>query len=133
MPASGEGAATHKSTIPPFAKNQGIATEIPLVVLVDQGSASASEIFAGAIKDYGRGLIVGQTTFGKGLVQLPITLPDDQGLVSITIARWLTPLGTTIHEIGVEPDFIVDYTDADVEQEIDPQLNKAIELLLANQ
>jgi carboxyl-terminal processing protease len=117
----------------PTKSSQGIATEIPLVVLIDQGSASASEIFAGAIKDYSRGLLVGQTSFGKGLVQLPITLPDDQGLISITIAKWLTPNGTTIHKIGIQPDYIVEFTEADSEQGTDPQLNKAIELLLENQ
>ena len=116
----------------PVRNSDGIALEIPLVVLVDQGSASASEIFAGAIKDYHRGIIVGQTTFGKGLVQLPVTLPDEQGLMSITIARWLTPLGTTIHKIGIQPDFVVEITDNDIELGLDPQLDKAIELLSSN-
>ena len=116
----------------PIRNGQGIATDIPIVVLVDQGSASASEIFAGAIKDLERGILVGQTTFGKGVVQLPITLPDDQGLVTIVVARWLTPLGTTIHQIGIEPDFVVDFTEEDIEQGIDPQLNKAIEILTQN-
>ena len=113
----------------PIRNSQGIATDIPLVVLIDQGSASASEIFAGAVKDYKRGILVGQTTFGKGLVQLPITLPDEQGVLSITIARWLTPLGTTIHEIGIQPDYSIEITENDIELGLDPQLEKAIELL----
>ena len=116
----------------PIRNSTGVALDIPLVVLVDQGSASASEIFAGAIKDYGRGILVGQTTFGKGLVQLPVTLPDDQGLLSITTARWLTPLGKTIHKIGIQPDYIVEVTDSDIELGLDPQLDKAIELLSSN-
>ncbi|MFN2145684.1 MAG: S41 family peptidase, partial [Anaerolineales bacterium] len=78
----------------PVLPRQGIATDIPLVILVNQGSASASEIFAGAIRDYQRGTLIGMTTFGKGSVQLPIELPNDQGLVSITQAYWLTPNGS---------------------------------------
>lgn len=117
----------------PVSKSRGIATEIPLVVLIDQGSASASEIFAGAIKDYGRGLLVGQTSFGKGVVQQPITLPDDQGMVVITIARWLTPNGELIHEVGIEPDYVVEFTESDFDQNLDPQLQKALELLTTGQ
>ena len=113
----------------PVLTSKGIALDIPLVVLVNEGTASAAEIFAGAIQDYGRGTIVGQTTFGKGVVQLPITLPDGEGLVSITIARWLTPNGITIHEIGIEPDVAVEYTQEQYDAGIDPQLDKAIEIL----
>lgn len=113
----------------PVHRSGGVATDIPLVVLVDQGSASASEIFAGAVKDYERGTVVGATTFGKGLVQLPITLPNEQGMISITIARWLTPNGETIHESGIEPDVVVEYTEEDINADIDPQLEKAIEIL----
>ena len=113
----------------PTLRSRGLATEIPLVVLVDGGSASASEIFAGAIKDYERGTIVGMSTFGKGLVQLPITLPDDNGMVSITVANWLTPNQETIQDVGVEPNITVDYTQEDFDADIDPQLDKAIEIL----
>lgn len=113
----------------PIRSSRGLATDIPLVVLVDGGSASASEIFAGAIQDYGRGTILGQTTFGKGLVQLPITLPDDQGLVSITVARWLTPNGTTIHGTGIIPDVSVEITEDDILNGLDPQLDAAINII----
>ena len=107
----------------------GLATDIPLVVLINEGSASASEIVAGAIQDYERGTLVGKVTFGKGSVQNWIPLADDQGLVRITIARWLTPNGRTIHKLGVEPDIEVDLTEDDFLNEKDPQLDKAIELL----
>jgi carboxyl-terminal processing protease len=107
----------------------GLATEIPLIVLINEGSASASEIVAGAIQDTGRGQLVGVTSFGKGSVQNWIPLKDDQGAVRVTIARWLTPNGRTIHEIGLEPDVVVELTEEDVAAERDPQLDKALELL----
>ncbi len=110
----------------------GLATEIPLVVLVNNGSASASEITAGAIQDYQRGKIVGTPTYGKGSVQNWIPLDDEQGAVKVTIARWLTPSGRLIHEIGLTPDFIVEITDEDIEAGRDPQLEKAIEILLSD-
>jgi carboxyl-terminal processing protease len=107
----------------------GLAIEIPLVVLINEGSASASEIVAGAVQDYGRGILVGMTTFGKGSVQLPITLSNDQGAVRVTNARWLTPNERQITEIGITPDLQVELTDEDLEAGRDPQLDKAIELL----
>ena len=108
----------------------GLATDIPLVLLINEGSASGSEILAGAIQDYERGTLVGMITFGKGSVQSWVPLADEQGLVRVTIARWLTSNGRTIHEVGVSPDIEVDYTDEDFENEVDPQLEKAIELLI---
>jgi carboxyl-terminal processing protease len=108
----------------------GLATDIPLVVLINEGSASASEIVAGAIQDYERGTLVGMVSFGKGSVQNWIPLVDDQGLVRVTIARWLTPKGRTIHELGVEPDIEVEFTEEDFLNELDPQLDKAIEILI---
>jgi len=108
----------------------GLATDIPLVVLINEGSASGSEIVAGAIQDYERGILVGMVSFGKGSVQNWIPLVDDQGLVRVTIARWLTPNGRTIHELGVEPDIEVEYTEEDFLNELDPQLDKAIEILI---
>ncbi len=109
----------------------GLATEIPLIVLINEGSASASEIVAGAIQDYDRGILVGTTSFGKGSVQLPITLSNDQGAVRVTNARWLTPNERHIAEIGIPPDIEVEFTDEDIEAEVDPQLDKALELLSA--
>jgi carboxyl-terminal processing protease len=108
----------------------GLAPDIPLVVLVNEGSASSSEIVAGAVQDHQRGILVGMVSFGKGSVQNWIPLADEQGLVRVTIARWLTPNERTIHELGVVPDFEIDYTQEDFENEIDPQLEKAIDLLI---
>ena len=110
-----------------------MATEIPLVVLVNEGSASASEITAGAIQDFGRGVLVGVTTYGKGSVQNWIPLNNNQGAVRVTIARWLTPNHRQIHKVGLTPDHIVEMTDADYEAGNDPQLDKAIELLISRQ
>ena len=107
----------------------GLATEVDMVVLVNEGSASASEIVAGAIQDRERGVLVGTTSFGKGSVQNWIPLPDEQGAVRVTIARWLTPNERTIHQVGLEPDYVIVITEEDIEAEIDPQLEKAIELL----
>lgn len=107
----------------------GTATEVPLVVLINQGSASASEIVAGAIQDRGRGQLIGETSFGKGSVQAFTPLENDSGAVRVTIARWLTPDGGTIHEVGLEPDIKVEYTEADFEANRDPQLDKAVEVL----
>lgn len=107
----------------------GQAKEIDLIVLVNEGSASGSEIVAGVIQDYERGALVGTTTFGKGSVQNWVPLVDDQGAVRVTIARWLTPNGRTIHGSGIEPDYIIEMTEEDFEADRDPQLDKAIELL----
>ncbi len=112
------------------ATGNGLATEIPIVVLVNEGSASASEILAGAIQDYDRGPLIGKTTFGKGSVQNWIALTNDQGAVRVTIARWLTPEKRQIHEQGLEPDYVVELTEEDFLAEIDPQLDKAVEILL---
>ncbi len=115
------------------AMRGGLATDIPLVVLVNEGTASASEITAGAIQDYGRGKLVGVTTFGKGSVQSWIPLRNEAGAVRVTIARWLTPNERLIHKVGLEPDFVVELTEEDVEAERDPQLDKAIEVLRQGQ
>lgn len=112
------------------ASGSGLATKIPLVVLVNEGTASASEIVAGAIQDYGRGQLVGVTTFGKGSVQNWVSLKNDQGAVRVTIARWLTPDERQINEVGLQPDVVVELTEEDVTAERDPQLDQAIEILL---
>jgi carboxyl-terminal processing protease len=108
----------------------GLATKIPLVLLINQGAASASEIVAGAIQDHERGPLVGETTFGKGSVQNWIELSDNQGAVRVTIARWLTPDKRQIHGEGLTPDYQVEFTEEDFLNELDPQLDKAIEVLL---
>jgi carboxyl-terminal processing protease len=122
---SGDGQETKYEAIP-----GGIATKIPLVVLVNGGSASASEITAGAIQDRGRGKLVGTTTYGKGSVQNWVELQDNQGAVRVTVAHWLTPNGRLIHEIGLTPDYVVDLTEEDLKAGKDPQLDKAVELIL---
>jgi carboxyl-terminal processing protease len=110
----------------------GLATDIPLVVLVNEYSASASEVVSGAIQDAGRGTLVGNTTYGKGSVQQWIPLSDQEGAVRVTIARWLTPKGRLIHEIGLEPDVIVEMTEDDIKAKLDPQLEAALKILIEN-
>jgi carboxyl-terminal processing protease len=102
--------------------------ELKFVILVDKGSASASEILAGALKEHGEATIVGETTFGKGSVQELVDITSDTSL-KITVARWLTPNGLSISEKGVEPDFKVVRTAADFQAGKDPQLDKALEIL----
>lgn len=110
------------------AQSGGLATDIPLVVLVNGGTASASEIVAGAIQDAGRGILIGEQTLGKGSVQLSHYLSDGSEL-RVTIARWFTPQGRAIHEEGLAPDVQVDMTEEDIEAGRDPQLQRAIEYL----
>lgn len=109
------------------AQPGGLATEIPLVILINEGTASASEITAGAIQDYGRGTLIGVTSYGKGSVQNWIALRTENGGVRITIARWLTPNGNQINDVGLTPDIEVPYTQEDVDADRDPQLDAAIE------
>jgi carboxyl-terminal processing protease len=111
------------------ASRGGSALDIPLVVLVNEGSASASEILAGAVQDTGRGVLIGETTFGKGSVQIPSELSDGS-VLSITTARWFTPNDRLIHGEGLEPDIQVERTDEDIEADRDPQLDAAIQYIL---
>ena len=104
--------------------------DVPLVVLIDGNSASASEILAGAIKDYKLGTLIGTTTYGKGIVQQPITLSDGSA-VKLTISTYYTPNGINIHGTGVEPDIVYEFDGERYysEEEYDNQLEKAKEVL----
>lgn len=104
-------------------------TDKPVILLINKGSASASEIFSGAMKDNNRALIVGEGSFGKGLVQEVNTLMGGAGM-NITIQKYLTPNGTDINKKGIQPDVVVELTEEDVKNKNDKQLAKAQELLL---
>jgi carboxyl-terminal processing protease len=108
----------------------GAATDpaIRLVVLIDRGSASASEIVAGALQDTGRATLVGETSFGKGTVQQWQELTGEGGAFRLTIAKWLTPDKRWIHDVGIEPDVVVSIP-SDVAPDDDPILDKALEVL----
>ncbi len=104
--------------------------DMPLVVLVNGNSASASEILAGAVKDYKVGTLVGTTTFGKGIVQRILPLTDGTAL-KLTISAYYTPNGNNIHGVGIEPDVICEFdSDAYYDDDVDNQLDKAVEILL---
>lgn len=107
--------------------------ELPIAVLINEDSASASEILAGAIKDYEYGTLIGTTTFGKGIVQTIFPLPDGDA-VKLTTAKYFTPNGNYIHEVGIEPDIELEYEYLDpegveYERQYDNQILKAIEVL----
>lgn len=102
---------------------------VPIVVLVNGNSASASEILAGAIKDYGKGTLLGTTTYGKGIVQRIISLSDGSA-VKLTVSSYFTPKGNNIHEVGIEPDETLELdVEAYVNEKIDNQLERAIEIM----
>lgn len=110
------------------SRGYDIFNKLPMVILVNQGSASASEILAGALRDHGVAKLIGEKTYGKGSVQelLPLTASTS---LKITIAKWLTPNGVSISEKGLEPDFKVEFKKEDADKGIDPQMEKAIEVL----
>lgn len=110
------------------ASSGGVLVGMPTAVLINRGSASASEIIAGALRDHGVATLVGEQSFGKGSVQQLIPL-DSGGMLRVTIANWHTPEGDNISEEGVEPDKKVELTGEDIKKERDPQLDLAKELL----
>ncbi len=110
------------------ATGSGRLADMPTVVLVNQGSASASEIVAGALKDYNKAELIGEKTFGKGSVQVLRELSDGS-VVKVTTAKWLTPKGTSIHEQGIEPDSAIERTADDRSANKDPQTDAAIKKL----
>lgn len=112
-----------------YASDGSKELDIPLVVLVNEYSASASEILAGAIQDYNKGTLIGTTTYGKGIVQQIQTL-DDGTALKLTISAYYTPAGRNIHGIGIEPDIELEYDyELSEEEGIDNQVEKAIEIL----
>lgn len=117
--------------VPTDASGDGIATDpgIPVVVLVNGGTASASEILAGAIQDTGRGILVGQPTYGKGTIQQWHVLSNDSGGFRLSVAKWLTPAKRWIHGTGLVPDILVG--DPDPSSTTDPQLDRALAELAA--
>lgn len=101
---------------------------VPMAVLVNKGSASASEIVAGAIRDHKRGVIIGEQTFGKGTVQEVENLVDGSSL-RLTVAKWFTPNDINISEVGIKPDIVIERTLEDIEANKDPQLDAALDYL----
>lgn len=116
-------------TIMPLnAQRQSLIVDKPTVILVDGATASASEILSGALSDYGLATLVGEKTFGKGMIQKIYPLPNRTGL-NLTIAKYLTPKGTDINKVGIIPDYKIDYTYKDHINHKDPQLEKAKNIL----
>ena len=114
-----------------FAKREGKLQNVPVVILLNKGSASASEIVAGALRDHKKATIVGENSFGKGTVQQALDLQDDAGL-HVTISKWVLPGGSWIQETGIKPDVAVklDIKEGNtMDRKSDTQLDKAIEIL----
>ena len=114
----------------PFKSREGeLAPGLPIVILQNRFSASASEVLAAALRENDRATIIGETSFGKGTVNSPRELSDG-GALYVTIAEWLTPSGTLINNVGIFPDIEVIPTDDEIDQRLDPQLIQAVDLLL---
>jgi carboxyl-terminal processing protease len=116
---------------PKVFRSKGLASigsNLKFVILIDNGSASASEIVAGAMQDHGRAVLVGTDSYGKGSVQEVVDITADT-ILKITVAKWLTPDGMSISEKGLTPNYVVELTKDDVTAKRDPQMNKAVELL----
>ncbi len=103
--------------------------KLKFIILIDGGSASASEILAGAMQDYKKAKLVGEQSYGKGSVQEVVDITPDT-ILKITIAKWLTPNGNSISEKGLTPDYKVEFTQKDADAKKDPQMDKAVQLLL---
>jgi carboxyl-terminal processing protease len=112
-----------------YVSGSPIAPNLPLVILINEGSASASEIVAGALQDHKRATVIGKQSFGKGTVQEVIDLPGGSSL-RVTIAKWLTPDGRDIGKEGVTPDIEIEITAEDRENKYDPQMEAALQWLL---
>ena len=110
------------------SKDGGIATDIPVVVLQNQFSASGAEVLAAALQENGRAQVVGETSFGKGTVNVSNDLSDG-GQLYVSIAKWLTPNGLQIDGVGVRPDIEIAFNDEDIDLRRDVQLWKAIDVL----
>jgi len=102
---------------------------LKMIILIDSGSASASEILAGALREHGIAKLVGTNSFGKGSVQELVDIGKKKASLKITVARWLTPDGKSISDGGITPDYKIEYTVKDKENGIDPQMDKAVQLL----
>ncbi len=107
-----------------MAQNNSYVIDKPMVVLIDETSASASEILSGALKDYKKAKLIGTKTYGKGMVQQIMPLPNESGL-NLTIAKYLTPLGFDINQKGINPDIEVKFTIDDIKKSHDVQLERA--------
>jgi len=117
-----------KASVEYKAKGNSLFLNYPTVVLINKGSASGAEILAAALRDNRGVKLVGETSFGKGMVQQPVSLKGGATL-KVTVAQWLTPKGKLIEGVGLKPDYPVEITEEDYKAGRDPQLDKAIEIL----